>query len=121
MIKIEQTNQSPQKELNISLNNGNDNTTVSINSDLCQVSGNKRRVTFSNQVSSCPSPGNLYFIIFYIFNLKYLDDATYPAASIAPLKSEVFFVSNKLRKRKFIYIYIYIAVWLLKIIFAYIV
>ncbi|VDN03572.1 unnamed protein product [Thelazia callipaeda] len=42
----------------------------------------KRRVTFSNEVSSCPPP----------------DDSSYPSASITPLKSEVVVV-NKLRRK----------------------
>lgn len=87
LIKIKQKSSqnafNGSEDLNNTLTNKNTAINLSDCSNQRQVCVNKRRVTFSNQVSACPSP----------------DDATYPASSVAPLKSEVFLVSNKLRKR----------------------
>ncbi|KAI6173151.1 hypothetical protein M3Y98_01051300 [Aphelenchoides besseyi] len=57
-------------------------SSLSSNDESQPIRSQRRRVTFSNQVEACPPP----------------EDARYPEASIAPLKSEVVLVT-KLKKR----------------------
>ncbi|KAI6232020.1 hypothetical protein M3Y95_00442700 [Aphelenchoides besseyi] len=57
-------------------------SSLSSNDEPQPIRSQRRRVTFSNQVEACPPP----------------EDARYPEASIAPLKSEVVLVT-KLKKR----------------------